>query len=640
MELTEKVMKTKALFYGLSLMVTTLGFTACNNENVQDIINEDNNNGDTNTGDETKLIPMTFTAVGESCSRTELQPDNNNVFWSPGDCICVFTKDEKEYKFVTDIDKVSPTASFHGEIEESDTYIAFYPYPKSSDHTLSLYDNELAFYVPTEQKAVNGGFDTSLNPSFAVSDSKNRLLFRNLCCLMKFTFTGEVLEEVRKISITANNNMPLSQIADYDLETKVCACRSKIAAYPSTLVSDNFKNGGTYYFVIPPFEGALENGFKISFYNESGVEVWSKRTKSNIPITAGKILNMGTLEVKKDVNYEIAEDGTYLVYKASGLKAWADHVNAGYWSTNVTLMNNITFEENEYWEPIGNKNNTSRYCGVIDGNGKTINGLKIGKNGSKDDRNAFVMLLGENGVIKNLTVESPVCYGGTYASVLAGRCEYASSKIINCHVKNATVECIWGGVSGVICGSVQGGYIEGCTASGIVTGKGVDKVGGLAGEVMSGYILFSSFEGNVTGNGSYYGGLVGYMRSSTIGCYAVASVSGNNYTGGLFGVQDDREVSLTASYFKGNVVCNTISNAGLLIGNDISELFNEKNAYYCQDGGEISAAVGNKTYTEFVKIENNVWDAAITDMNNNIGDTYGYRYVWDDEKQYPVLVMK
>lgn len=627
-------MRKRTLFCVLSLMVAILGFVACTEEHVDNITNEDNNNGNTNAGDETKLIPMTFTAVGSSCSRTELQPDNNNeVYWSPGDCICVFTKNEDEYKFVTDIDKVSPTASFHGEIEESDSYIAFYPYPKSSDHTLYLDGNELAFYVPTEQKAVNGGFDTSLNPSYAVADGENKLLFKNLCCLMKFTFTGEGLGEVRKVSITANNNMPLSQIVDYNLEGKVCACRDVNAAYPSTLVSDKFENGGTYYFVIPPFEGALENGFKISFYNESGVEVWSKSTKSNIPLTAGKIMNMGTIEVKKDVDYEIAEDGTYLVYKASGLKAWADHVKNVDRSTNVTLMNDITFGENEYWTPV--KITSSEYTGIFDGNGKTIRGLKIGKKGSSEMNNAIIVNMESPGEIRNLTVESPECYGGTNLSVLVNVC-YDNAKITNCHVNNAKVECISGGRSGIICGSLQGGSIEGCTASGIITGKGVDEVGGLVGHVLLFTdITCSSFEGTVDGDGNNYGGLVGYMIGNMTGCYAVASVTGSNNTGGLVGYVLGSNNSLSASYFKGSVTCSNTC-AGLIAGYVTKSSFGMDDAYYYQDGGDVTVAAGNKIeFTGFKAVSN--WNDAIIDMNSKIGDTYKYKYVWDETKQHPVL---
>lgn len=625
-------MRTRTLFCGLSLMMATLGFVACTEEHMEDITNEDNNNGNTNAGDETKLIPMTFTAVGSSCSRTELQTDNS-VYWSPGDCICVFTKDGKEYKFVTDIDKVYPTASFHGEIEESDSYIAFYPYPKSSDHTLYLDGNKLAFYIPTEQKAVNGGFDTYLNSSFAVADSENKLLFKNLCCLMKFTFTGEGLGEVRKISITANNNMPLSQIVDYNLETKVCACRNVNAAYPSTLVSDKFEDGGTYYFVIPPFEGALENGFKISFYNENGVEVWSKSTKSNIPLTVGKILNMGTIEVQKDVDYEIAEDGTYLVYKTSGLKAWADHVKASNWNTNVTLMNDITFGENEYWIPVGNA--SYGFKGIFDGNGKTIKGLKIGKSGSRDIRNALFGRIGGDAVIKNLRVESPVCYGGTYVSVLTCTCE-DNSQIINCHVNDAKIECIFGGTAGVICGSVQGGYIEGCTASGTVTGKGVTIVGGFIGEItQNSSVVCSSFEGTVTGDNEKYGGFAGYLYGKIIGCYAVASVTGSNSTGGLVGYVFGSNNSLSASYFKGSVTCSN-TYAGLIAGYVKTSSFGMADAYYSHDGGNVTVAAGNKIeFTGFKAVS--YWEDVIADMNNKIGDTYKYKSVWDETKQHPVL---
>lgn len=628
-------MRTRTLFCGLSLMMATLGFVACTEEHVENITNEDNNSGDTNTGDETKLIPMTFTAVGSSCSRTELQPDNS-VYWSPGDSICVFTTKnlEAKYLFVTDINQVSPTASFHGEIEESDTYIAYYPYPKNDDLTLEIRDGLLVFYVPTEQKAVNGGFDTSLNPSYAVADSENKLLFKNLCCLMKFTFTGEGLGEVRKVSITANNNMPLSQIVDYNLEGKACACRDVNAAYPSTLVSDKFENGGTYYFVIPPFEGALENGFKISFYNESGVEVWSKSTKSNIPLTAGKILNMGTIEVQKDVDYEIAEDGTYLVYKASGLKAWADHVKNVDRSTNVTLMNDITFGENEYWTPV--KITSSEYTGIFDGNGKTIRGLKIGKKGSNEMNNAIIVNMESPGEIRNLTVESPECYGGTNLSVLVNVC-YDNAKITNCHVNNAKVECISGGRSGIICGSLQGGSIEGCTASGIITGKGVDEVGGLVGHVLLFTdITCSSFEGTVDGDGNNYGGLVGYMIGNMTGCYAVASVTGSNNTGGLVGYVLGSNNSLSASYFKGSVTCSDAS-AGLIVGN-IKDNFiiPSSNAYYYKDGGDVTVAAGNKIeFAGFKAVSN--WNDAIIDMNSKIGDTYKYKYVLDETKQHPVL---
>lgn len=634
-------MRTRTLFCGLSLMMATLGFVACTEEHMEDITNEDNNSGDTNTGDETKLIPMTFTAVGSSCSRTELQPDNS-VYWSPGDCIGVFTSSNNRYKFVTDITEKSATASFHGEIEESDSYMAFYPYPKPNDDFLDIKEeNVLAFKLPENQRAVNGSFDNLLNPSLAFVEEGNKLIFKNLCALMKFKFTGseETMNEIKKISIRDNNKVPLSDMVDYNWVTGVSKYRYINGGFPASIVSDKFENNGTYYFVLPAFSDAFNNGFTISFYNESDVEIFSKSTKTNIPLTAGKILNMGTIEVQKDVDYEIAEDGTYLVYKASGLKAWANKIldfsntDENKWKIGVRLMRDITFGENEYWTPVGDTSND--FTGIFDGNGKTIRGLKIQKSGFR--WNGIIGSMRGPGEIRNLTVESPVCYGGTYLSALVAKCEQ-DGKIINCHVNNANLDCTQGGVSGIICGSVQGGYIEGCTATGTVIGKGVTIVGGLAGEIANkSTVVCSGFEGTVTGDNEQYGGFTGYLSGNMIGCYAVASVTGSYNTGGLVGLVYGSNNNLSASYFKGSVTCSNIY-AGLIAGKASNTSFDIANAYYCQDDGKVTIAVGDTiSINGLLEIKDNNWNDAIIDMNNKIGDIYKYKYVWDETKQHPVL---
>lgn len=67
-------MKTRVLFCGLPLMMASLCFVACNDEGMGNIPNEDNT-GNTDTDNGKVLVPMTFNAVGSSCSRTELQPE-------------------------------------------------------------------------------------------------------------------------------------------------------------------------------------------------------------------------------------------------------------------------------------------------------------------------------------------------------------------------------------------------------------------------------------------------------------------------------------------------------------------------------------------------------------------------------------
>lgn len=148
-------------------------------------------------------------------------------------------------------------------------------------------------------------------------------------------------------------------------------------------------------------------------------------------------------------------------------------------------------------------------------------------------------------------------------------------------------------------------------------------------------ITCSSFEGTVDGDGNNYGGLVGYMIGNMTGCYAVASVTGSNNTGGLVGYVLGSNNSLSASYFKGSVTCiNTY--AGLIAGYVKTSSFGMADAYYSQDGGNVTVEAGNKTeFTGFKAVGK--WEDVIADMNSKIGGTYKYKYVWDETKQHPVL---
>ena len=105
----------------------------------------------------------------------------------------------------------------------------------------------------------------------------------------------------------------------------------------------------------------------------------------------------------------IVEDGTYYVYSEVGLKAWADHVNAGNWSTNLTLMNDITMTTpasgSSNWTPIGRRGSSTgydTYIGTIEGNGHTIDNMVV------DDPNEYyatmVVALGVGGTIQNLSI--------------------------------------------------------------------------------------------------------------------------------------------------------------------------------------------------------------------------------------------
>ena len=130
--------------------------------------------------------------------------------------------------------------------------------------------------------------------------------------------------------------------------------------------------------------------------------------------------------------------GTYHVYNAEGLRAWADDSNV--LSTDCTLENNIELEGE--WTPIGTSEGA--YKGTFDGQGHTISGLRVTGTGSAAN-GIFGVIAG--GCVQNLRLEKPVVtrtmdygYGippsannGAIAGTLRG------GQIIGCTVSNATI---------------------------------------------------------------------------------------------------------------------------------------------------------------------------------------------------------
>lgn len=226
----------------------------------------------------------------------------------------------------------------------------------------------------------------------------------------------------------------------------------------------------------------------------------------------------------------IVEDGTYKVYTEAGLKVWADHVKAGHWSTNLTLMNDIIMTSpasgSSNWTPIGRSSQTSlnytTYTGTIEGNGYTIDNMVVNEPNSY--RASMVVALGEGGTIRNLTIGSGSHFSSRYyASSLV--VDNNGGKVINCH-SAATVEgLLISGISGMDF-SVGGVVANNCSGDG---GKS--------------YVIGCSFSGQVIADANnleedfFVGGVVGSSwtaagdgsnRAHVVGCINTGGVTFKN----------------------------------------------------------------------------------------------------------------
>ena len=102
----------------------------------------------------------------------------------------------------------------------------------------------------------------------------------------------------------------------------------------------------------------------------------------------------------------------YEISSANELAWFSGEVASGKTDINAILKNDIVLwnsisGDTNYWNPIGPFDSLA-FEGVFDGNGKTIFGAKseISVQGSDSVFNGFFRYVGENGVVKNLTLEN------------------------------------------------------------------------------------------------------------------------------------------------------------------------------------------------------------------------------------------
>ena len=266
-------MRTK----NMTIAALALLLAACGNEEII----ENNESGSTGK------VHMTFTA-GMPQTRTSLGEDGHAVNWTQGDLVAIYDGTETICKFeATEVE--GSTATLEGEAAETDTYTAFYPY--TDDGTLTLDNTAITFTLPATQTATAGGFAEGLNPSWAqATDGSKNLTFQNLCALAKFTVDADGVTEV---TLTANQESDALAggltytIADGTLTATGSASRS-------VTLTGTFTKGEEYYFVVAP--GTLTGGITLNYMGEGG-KTYVKTTQSEVTFTAGKITNLGALDI-------------------------------------------------------------------------------------------------------------------------------------------------------------------------------------------------------------------------------------------------------------------------------------------------------------------------------------------------------
>ena len=249
--------------------------------------------------EESKLVPMTFTATQESNVGTRTALNGNSVDWQTGDEISIFdgagnqkftlTGDAKEGKF-------SGNAS-----SDATKFTAVYPYTEGAQLESDGIVNGIT--LPAEQTATAGSFDPNAALMMAVSttDKKYNLDFKNAVSLVKITTEFAC----KKIELTADVDIAGKGTLTYDTNTDIPSF--SITSETSQSITLNPASGstefvaGTYYIVVPPT--TLTNGFSISF-TASNDKVYTRKSKKSNTFNRSKIKDIGSFATTGDYWYD------------------------------------------------------------------------------------------------------------------------------------------------------------------------------------------------------------------------------------------------------------------------------------------------------------------------------------------------
>ena len=207
------------------------------------------------------------------------------------------------------------------------------------------------------------------------------------------------------------------------------------------------------------------------------------------------------------------EASPYLIKSCGDLNLLAYRVNGthgqspeSYSDTYFKLDNDIKYATSTNWDDANSTENNFEgignhqrpFKGIIDGNGYTVRGLRIYKEGLSDV--GLVGLLGVGGIIKDLTIADARITGRTFVGGIAGDSDEGSNGfIMNCHVaadvsihteidRRYGVSNVFGGIVGYASCPIIGCVSEASLSTGGDNTNIDASAGGIAGESVN-YII-------------------------------------------------------------------------------------------------------------------------------------------------------
>ena len=283
----------KKLFKTLPLALIVMSIYSCtsDDETVQDV--NDNSS-----------VVTTFTCTQENdgtTTRAALDSDCRTIIWKSGDAISIFDgAGNKQFTLKAESDG-QKSGSFTGECNESESYVAVYPYTEGA--TLSDDRKSVSNIVlPDEQEAVAGGFDPKAALMIAKSETTT-LQFKNAVGFIKVTPQFDCKKIILR---AADKTKPLAGKGTIKFDGSdnpyIDFTGSDELTYSITL-SGTIKSENAYYIAVPA--GEYSANWTLTFVTEN--KNYMRQVTNPITFARSKAWNLGTFAT--DGDYWVGPNG-------------------------------------------------------------------------------------------------------------------------------------------------------------------------------------------------------------------------------------------------------------------------------------------------------------------------------------------
>ena len=257
-----------------------------------------------------------------------------------------------------------------------------------------------------------------------------------------------------------------------------------------------------------------------------------------LTLIIGSTIGLYPVSVAAADDYQFsAGDGSpgnpYVVMTAEDLDHVRDNLGASYiLGADIDLS---SYSTGAGWEPIG-EDDSSPFTGTFNGNDYLIINLFM----DRDINYGGLFGYARNAILENIRlldvdVTGSIYYLGSLIG-LANRTEIIGSSVSSISKPGINNRDISNQSTGGLVGYISGSGAAITNSYAAINVYAARNVGGLLGSSEAADGIENSFaSGNVIGSSIYAGGLAGGLRTSLHNSYAIGSVTGNTYVGGLVG---------------------------------------------------------------------------------------------------------